>query len=108
MNLLGKKAKKNKCLSISCKKINYILICLLFIIGAFHLAISNDLAIKGFEIKNLNYQLSLLEEKNSSLESELMLVKSYDNIKDNIDDLNLVTVNNVKYLNLNDLTMVKR
>ncbi len=106
--LKSKKISKKKYTLISWKKINFVLISLLILIGGTNLAICNDMAGKGFVIRDLNRELSLLSEENRSLESNLMAMKSYNEVKYKIDELQLVSVKNVTHLSAKESSMARR
>ncbi len=106
--LTSNQSNKKRYKLISWQKINFILISLVFLAGALNLAISNNLAIKGFEIRDLKLSANLLGEKNRQLEANLMIMKSYENLKDKVNDLQLVAVDDVKHLSSKEATMAKR
>ncbi|GEM_PF-3018162 len=106
--LNSKKSSKKKYALISFKKINFILISLLILIGALNLSISNDMVVKGFEIRDLNREVNLLAEENRILESNLMAMKSYDVLKVRINELQLVSAKDIKHLNAKESSMARR
>jgi hypothetical protein len=106
--LNSKKNNKKKYALISFKKINFILISLLILIGALNLSMSNDMVVKGFKIRDLNREFNLLAEENRILESNLMAMKSYDVLKSNINKLKLVSAKNVKHLSAKESSMARR
>ncbi len=106
--LNSKKSRKKKYAFISFTKINFILIFLLILIGALNLSISNNMVVKGFEIRDLNREVNLLAEENRILESNLMAMKSYDVLKIKINNLQLVSAKDVKHLSVKESSMARR
>lgn len=106
--LKNRKNIKKKYRFLSYRNFSFLLFSFLLIAGATNLAICNNLAIKGFKIRDLRQELNILSEENRYLESELITIKSYDNLKFKIDELRLVNIDNVKHLSLKELTMAKR
>ncbi len=106
MTALKSTVKKQKFFSI--KILNISIFILIIISAAINLFICNDIIVKGFEIRDLSHEISLLSEKNRELESNLMTKKSYTNIKSRIDNLNLVSVDNINHLSLKETVMAKR
>jgi cell division protein FtsL len=103
----NKSRKKNYAL-ISWKKINLILIVCLIIMGAVNLVIVNDMTAKSFEIRDLRREISLVSEESRKLENNLMALKSYDNIKNRIDELHLVSAQNIRHINTQETNMARR
>ncbi len=106
--LKSNKLKKKKHLLISCKKINIFLILCLIVMGAINIVIVNDMTAKSFEIRDLRREISLISEENRRLETDLMALKSYDNIKDKINELHLVSAQNVRHINFQEANMARR
>lgn len=102
------KSTDKKVKFFSTKKLNIVIFFLIVISAAFNLFFCNEIIAKGFEIRDLSHELSLLSEKNRELESDLMTKKSYINIKNRIDNLNLVAVDNIYHLSLKETIMAKR
>ncbi len=103
-----KNSKRKKYAFISFRKINFVLISLLILIGALNLSISNDMVVKGFEIRDLSREVNLLAEENRILESNLMAMKSYDVLKGKINELQLVSARDVKHLSAKESSMARR
>ena len=106
--LKSKKLEKRKCALISWKKINFFLILCLIIVGAVNLVIVNDMTAKSFEIRDLRRDIRLISEENRKLETDLMAFKSYDNIKQKINELHLVSAQNIRHINSQELNMARR
>ncbi len=106
--LKSNKLKKEKYSLISFKKFNIFLIFCLVAVGAINLAIVNDMTAKSFEIRDLRREISLVSEENRKLETNLMALKSYDNIKMKIAELHLVSAQNIRHINSQETNMARR
>lgn len=106
--LKSNKLKQQNFSLISWKKINSLLILCLIIVGAINLVIVNNMTAKSFEIRDLRREISLVNEENRKLETNLMALKSYDNIKLNIGELHLVSAQNIRHINSQEANMARR
>jgi hypothetical protein len=93
---------------INLKKVN-IFLCSMFVFCLSYYLISiNDLSIKGFYLKDFQNQESEFLEEKESVEEEISMLKSLDNLKERAGKINLVSVGDVKYINNNDLMLAKK
>ncbi len=77
---------------------NLTLICLVAIFGLGYLVQTNDLATKGYEIRDLENKISKLQEEKSDLNLEALNLQSMGNINQKVNDLGMVLVNEAEYL----------
>lgn len=70
--------------------------------GAFYLYQVNDLATKGYEIKEIEKQIKELKKTNEENKIKEVEFKSMYNIEKATQDLNLVSSDKVSYLEIND------
>ena len=83
---------------INLRWLNKALICLLAAGFLYYLASNNDLAVKGFVLKDLKLKVSELEKSGQELETQVTVLSSYNNISQRLEKLNLVKVDNINYL----------
>lgn len=76
-------------------------IVLVLLFGAFYLWEVNDLATKGFEIRDLEKQIQELAKNNKRMQIREVELKSMYNIEKSSRDLNLVSPQNITYLEIN-------
>ncbi len=101
------KKRQKKCF-FNLKMINTLLFSLLLIASVSYIVLANNITVKGFELRDLRAQLSYLNEENRSLETNLMTMKAYGNIYNQVKDLDMVAIENVNYIKLLDLSVAKR
>ena len=65
--------------------------------GILYLANINDIAIKGFKIKELDEKESELVEKIKKAEYEVAELQSVQNLKERVSSLNMVSVTSTEY-----------
>ena len=78
-----------------------ILISLISFSGLLYLVQINSLATKGYEMKNLDEQISELKSKNKRLEIQIAELSSTERILAQLDKLEMVEVARVEYLKAN-------
>lgn len=100
--------KKQKACFFTLKKINISLFLLLLIVSISYVILANSITVKGFELNDLRSQLSYLNEENRTLETNLMAMKAYGNIYSQVENLNMVAIENIAYINHLDLSVAKR
>ena len=66
--------------------------------GAYYLFQVNKIAIKGYEIKDLENQIAELQKENKKMEIKEMELKSMYSIEKSAEGFNLVNPKNVSYL----------
>ena len=72
---------------------------LVVLAGAFYLAGTNDLAVKGYTLSDLKEQYNKMSEENKKLELEAMSLSSYNIINEKISGLKMVAVGEIDYIN---------
>lgn len=86
-------------------------ICLLFAIivsGFYYLKSIDDLVNKNFELQSLKDKSILLEEENNNFEIMKSELESYENMSARIDDLKMVKVSGINYINAGDDSLAKK
>jgi cell division protein FtsL len=99
---LGAKFKLDK------KAIGLFLICLICFSLLTYLVQINNMATRGFEIRELEDQIKLLKQDNQHLELQLIDLQSMTYISQQIKHLNLVEAHDVQYLDTSGTTFVQR
>lgn len=100
-----KKTNKNNFISffkktiLNLKTFNKLLFILIIALGIFYLAGTNDLAIKGYTLSDLKGQRNKLADENNKLEIKIMSLSSYNIITGKIDNLKMVAVGDIDYIN---------
>lgn len=68
-------------------------------LGIFYLVGMNDLIVKGFALKDLKSQASLLAQENQDLQAKALTLQSYAVMSPRLQGLNMVQVEDVAYFN---------
>ncbi|MDX9779210.1 MAG: hypothetical protein RBT30_03155 [Patescibacteria group bacterium] len=79
-----------------------------FVSGIFYLIGMNDLTVKGFELKDLKNKVSVLAEENQDLHAKALHLQSYTALSPRLDDLEMVAVENILYLNPQAAVVAKK
>lgn len=69
--------------------------------GLFYIYSVNQTAVKGLEIRNAEREISLQRKENEALKIKEAELKSLYRIEGSIKDLNMISADNVKYLEEN-------
>lgn len=80
--------------------LSFFLVTLVCAAGVFYIFEVNNLATKGYEIKNLENQLNKLRKENENLRIQEAELKSMYKIEEKTKDLNMIVPKDVSYLNL--------
>ncbi|HMB66023.1 MAG TPA: hypothetical protein VKO42_04050 [Patescibacteria group bacterium] len=80
------------------KIVNVFLFALIAFCGSYYVALVNDLTVKGLKVQELKNQVSCLQEENRNLNVRVTSLKSYNTVAKRTDDLDMVSIKNVKYL----------
>ncbi|NUM25206.1 MAG: hypothetical protein HUU49_01110 [Candidatus Buchananbacteria bacterium] len=83
---------------VNIKMLNIVLGSLVLLLTVGYLVQVNGLAAKGYQIKELEQQVSDLQEANSDLELETLSLQSMGRIKEKVTGLNMVAVGQPEYL----------
>ncbi|HRY82259.1 MAG TPA: hypothetical protein P5232_00925 [Candidatus Moranbacteria bacterium] len=85
----------------------FVLASLVLMLGIFYLYQVNDLATKGYEIKEMEKQIANLSQINKNNRIKEVELKSMYNIEKTAEGLNLVSSKGITYLNLNGPVAMK-
>lgn len=88
-------------ISFSFKSIVAVLFFMILLLGSFYLYQVNDLATKGYEIRDIENEIKNLKADNEKNKIKEVELKSMHNIEKIAEDLNLVSSKNSTYVNLN-------
>jgi hypothetical protein len=80
---------------------------IVFILGVFYLYQVNDLATKGYEIRDIEKQIADLSQVNKNNRIKEVELKSMYNIEKTAQNLNLVSTKEITYLNLSGEVAMK-
>lgn len=100
----GGKVKK----SINYKLINKFLASLVIIAGVYYVVSVNDLAIKGFVLREKKIQAEDLIEENNQTELAIMKFESYENIEKRAKEMNMVKVGKIDYITISEKTVARK
>ncbi|MDO8592783.1 MAG: hypothetical protein Q7R92_03370 [bacterium] len=81
------------------KNLNKLLLVFFIILGAYYIALANNLSVKGFALSDLKQERNKLSDANNKLELKAMALSSYGNISQRISGLKMVAVGNIDYIN---------
>jgi len=77
-------------------------------VSVYFVASINDLAIKGFVLRDLKDHGTNLEKENKEIELKIMAMESYENISKRAKDLKMVKVDKVDYIDFADSVVAKK
>lgn len=86
-------------------------VCLLFAVvisGFYYLKSIDDLVNKNFELQGLKEKSVLLEEENENFEILKSELESYDSMSARIDELQMVKVSGINYINAGEDSLAKK
>jgi hypothetical protein len=87
---------------------NYLLVGLIVVSCLYFVSGINDLVVKGFELQELKAQANSLTEENNKTNVQITSLKSYNNLAKRIENLKMVTVDNVDYLKVSGGVAIAR
>lgn len=87
---------------------NKFLAIIILSISVYFVASINDLAIKGFVLRDLKNRGINLEEENKEIELKIMAMESYENINKRAKNLKMVKVDKVDYIEIVDDVVAKK
>jgi len=76
--------------------------------GIVYLVNMNDLIVKGFVLKDLKSQASLLSQENQDLQAKSLTLQSYAVLSPRMQNLNMVSVDDVAYFAPQESTVAKK
>ncbi len=85
----------------------FILVFLIIIAGSFYLYQVNDLATKGFEVRDLEKQIQNLQKNGKQMQIREVELRSMYNIEKSTQELDLVSPSNITYLEINGPVAMK-
>ena len=95
-------------LIINFRKINRVLTCLTVAAVVLYLISANNLAVKGFILKDAKNKMNDLQQENLNLEIKTMTLSSYQYLRGKIAELKLVPGANARYLTIVAPVVAKR
>ena len=96
------------CRRLNLKFVNLFLGGILFIIGGYYLVNINDLTVKGFALRELKSEATILSSENLDAEAKVMNLQSYSNLNEKVKKLNMVAVGEVEYLTINQTVVARK
>jgi hypothetical protein len=93
---------------LNLRLVNLFLGALVVLIGGYYLVDINDLIVKGFALRELKSQGTILASENLDQETKVMNLQSYSNLNDKIKKLNMVAVGEVEYLTVTQPTLARK
>ena len=112
LSMKEKKTKENKDeardgAGLSLVSTCFLLVLLVLSAGAFYLYQVNDLATKGYEMKEVENRIADLEKQSKNMEIKEVELRSMYNIEKSTGDLNLVSAQNISYVEMNGPVAMK-
>ena len=114
LSMRGKKSKENerseargsarRGLVAAC----FLLIVFVLFSGAFYLYQVNDLATKGYKMKEAENRIAELEKESKKMEIREVELRSMYNVEKSTQDLNLVNTQNISYVEMNSPVAMNR
>lgn len=96
------------CRRLNLKFVNLFLGGILFLIGGYYLVNINDLTVKGFALRELKSEATILSSENLDAETKVMNLQSYSNLNEKVKKLNMVAVGEVEYLSDNPTALARK
>lgn len=84
-------------LGSSCR---FVLVFVIIFVGVLYVMQTSNLSARGYEIGDLQKQITLLEQDNQKLEYEIANQQSMKNLEQRVKKLNLVAVGDIEYAKL--------
>jgi len=96
------KQDKKSLLNFSFKKkhISLIIISLIIVFGVLYLLQMNQMAVKGYKIKDLENRAQELQESNKKLRLKIDEAQSLSYIQDRVADMGMVNMDRVDYVSI--------
>lgn len=98
------KKEKNKVLGA----FNLCLVMLVVVGGLFFLKSMDDIMVKNVELEESKAQLELLQEERQDMEARKNSLESYESVSSRLQDLKMVKVSDIDYINVGEDSLAKR
>lgn len=98
---LRKKSNQSGSAQVSLVSLAFVVVIAIVASGAIYLYQVNDIATKGYEIKELEGQIQDLNKESKKMEIQEVELRSMQNIEKASQDLNLVNSSNITYVEIN-------
>jgi hypothetical protein len=89
-------------------KINFLLISVLILSGAYYLVSINNLVVKNFKLQKLEQRVQELSAISQDLNSQKVSLESYNDISGQLSKLKMTSVGSVNYLVIPSDVVAKR
>jgi hypothetical protein len=93
---------------LNLKLVNIFLGTIALIMGGYYLISINDLTVKGFALRELKSEATILASENLDSEAKVMNLQSYSNLNDKVKKLNMVAAREVEYLTVNQASLARK
>ena len=90
------------------KLFNKLLYLIIILSGVYYLVNVNDLSIKGVKLQEFKKEINNLVEENNNLELEVMAFKSYNDLSQKAEELKMVAIDKVHYIEGSTVVVVKK
>jgi hypothetical protein len=112
LSMSGKKASKAEQKQEGSSKmpslaLTSMLVFLILLAGTFYLYQVNDLATKGYEIRDIENQIQTLEKDSKKMKIKEVELRSMYNIEKSTQELNLISPQNVTYVEMDSSVAMK-
>ncbi len=105
-NYITGKTEVSKQLNL--KLVNLFLGSIVFLVSGYYLVNINDLTVKGFALRELKSEATILTSENLDKETKIMNLQSYGNLNEKVKKLNMVAVSKVEYLTINQAALARK
>lgn len=78
------------------------------LLSGYYLVNVNDLTVKGFALRELKSEATILTSENLDKEAKIMNLQSYSNLNEKVKKLNMVAVGEVEYLTINQTVLARK
>lgn len=93
---------------INLKFLNMGLIALVISLGVFHLINVSDLTVKGFVLKELKTEVSILASEKLDNEEKINNLQSYYSLNSRTEKLNMVAIGEIDYLTVTGAVVARK
>ncbi|MEI6587622.1 MAG: hypothetical protein WCO05_01595 [Candidatus Moraniibacteriota bacterium] len=106
-SFVGLIASKKGSVKIGLASMGFLVVFFVVFSCAYYLFQVNDLAVKGYDIRELENKISELEKENKQMQIREMELRSMYVIEKSAQDFNLVSPANVTYLEVNNTVAIR-